>query len=117
MTSEEKSKCGKIIREATIRSTIIPDEMYHRAEMPFVEVNITMIIRLGTVFCKEISKNVAEYIFAVAYAQVIPKVISQIEQRKVLQLLVKWIPILGRVAYNVAITQKLGWYVANEFAT
>ncbi len=101
MTDKEKSQCEKIIHEATaatIMAITFSEEIQYE---PLTAIRLQMIVKLGKVFGKEISKHEAG-------------IILQEKIEDVMKL--RWIPIVGN-AVNVARSMKaLGWDIANYFA-
>ena len=113
MTSEQKSKCHVIIHGASSAAGAVGGGL---AQIPcsdnavIVPIQIGMIISLGAVFGKTISKTTAKSILKTGTATNVGRGISQI--------LVGWIPVFGNVinaTTAAGVTEALGWYVANAF--
>ncbi|MDR1217163.1 MAG: GTP-binding protein [Oscillospiraceae bacterium] len=111
MSDEQKKKCHKIIHTATVASGAagaIPIPLSDT--IPISAAQITMIIALGKVFDFEIGKSAVKSIIGVGLA-------SQ-AGRAIVSSVLKIIPGVGSVvgaATAVAITEALGWLVADDF--
>ena len=114
MDSYHKSKCHKIIHTAAATASATAAGLAQipgSDAIPITAIQVGMIISLGAVFGKEISKSVAKSILGGATAAIGGRTVSQ--------FLVGWIPGLGNAinaATAASITEALGWYVANDFA-
>ena len=113
MLVSEKKKCHSIIHSASVAAAGAGAGL---AQIPgsdsaiIIPIQITMIISLGLVFNKVISKDTAITLLKTGTATFIG--------RKVSQFLVGWIPGIGNTinaTTAAAVTEALGWYAANEF--
>lgn len=115
MDSYHKSKCHKIIHTAAASASAIAAglaQLPGSDTIPITTIQVGMIISLGAVFGREITKSVAKSILGGATAAIGGRTASQ--------FLVGWIPGLGNAinaATAASITEALGWYVANDFAS
>ncbi|MBQ7562252.1 MAG: hypothetical protein IJS99_10575 [Synergistaceae bacterium] len=114
MTDKEKSKCHVIIHGAATSAGAIGAGLAQipGSDAPLITtIQIGMIISLGAVFGKTITKTVGASILSGAAAAIGGRTVSQ--------FLLGWIPGLGN-AINAGtaftITEAIGWYVANDFA-
>ena len=114
MTEDQNSKCHVIIHTATASASAIAAGLAQipgSDTIPITAIQITMIISLGGVFGRDIARSAAESILAGAAASIGGRTVSQ--------FLVGWIPGLGNAinaATAAAITEGIGWFVANQFA-
>ena len=111
MPSEQKKKCSIAIHSATAASTLAGAIPLPIADaIPISAAQITMIIALGKVFDMTISKSAAKSIAGVGLAIT--------AGRTVASSVAKLIPGVGSVvgaATAAAITEALGWIVADDF--
>ena len=113
MTDSQRTKCHAIIHAAATSAGAAGAGL---AQIPLSDaavitpIQITMIIGIGKVFDKAITKSIAASILASSAATVGGRGISQV--------LVGWIPGIGN-ALNAstafAITEAIGWFAANYF--
>lgn len=113
MTNQQKKKCHAIIHTASASAATVGAGL---AQLPgsdnaiIVPIQITMIISLGSVFGKRLSKSAAAASLATATATVAGRAISQ--------FFLGWIPVLGN-AINATtaagITETIGWAIASDF--
>lgn len=114
MDSYHKSKCHKIIHTAAASASAAAAGLAQipgSDAIPITAIQVGMIISLGAVFGRNISKSVAKSILGGATAAIGGRTVSQ--------FLVGWIPGIGNAinaATAASITEALGWYVANDFA-
>lgn len=114
MREDEKKKCHGIIHTAAIATAGIGGGL---AQMPtadnlaIVPIQVTMTLALGGVFQISLDESTAKATLATATATAAGRGISQV--------LVGWIPGIGN-AFNAAtafaITESVGWTIANEFS-
>ena len=114
MDSEERTKCNVIIHGA---ATACAGAGAGLAQLPgadaaaIVPIQAGMITALGLVFDIKITKSIA--------ASALSATVATFLGRGVSQVLVGWIPGFGN-ALNAgtafAITESLGWFIANRFA-
>jgi len=114
MLNSEKKKCHGIIHSASASAGAAGAGL---AQIPgsdsliIVPIQVTMIISLGLVFGKVVSKETATSLLKTFTATFVG--------RKVSQVLIGWIPGIGN-AINAStaagVTEALGWYVANKFS-
>ena len=113
MTEEQKTKCHAIIHTATAACAAVAGglaQLPGSDTVPITAAQITMIISLGAVFDRQITKTAAKGILEGMAASYGGRFVSQ--------LLVGWIPFFGNavnVSTAVAITEKMGWAVADKF--
>ena len=114
MNDEEKTKCHGIIHTAAVAAGAIGvglAQIPGSDTVPITTIQVGMIVSLGAVFGKTITKT--------AGASILSGAVASIGGRAVSQFLLGWIPGLGN-AINAgtafAITESIGWYVANNFA-
>lgn len=114
MTTAQKIKCNLIIHGASVANGAIGGGLAQiptADSVPMAGVQVTMVVSLGKVFRKKISKNLAEGIvlgFAAAYAG-----------RAISQAAVGWIPGYGNIinlTTAAALTEAMGWFVAHRLA-
>lgn len=114
MTTAQKIKCNLIIHSASVANGAIGGGLAQiptADSVPMAGVQVTMVVSLGKVFRKKISKNLAEGIvlgFAAAYAG-----------RAISQAAVGWIPGYGNIinlTTAAALTEAMGWFVAHRLA-
>lgn len=113
MTEEQNSSCHKIIHTASVAAAAAGGGL---AQLPgsdnavIVPIQIGMIVSLGKVFGKSITKSFATSLLATAGATVGGRMISQV--------LFGWFPILGN-ALNAStaagVTEAIGWWIADYF--
>lgn len=114
MNDEQRKKCKRIIHTAATAAAGVGSGF---AQLPgsdnavITPIQITMIISLGAVFGKRIDKSIARATLATATAATAGRTISQ--------FLVGWVPAVGNIinaSTAAAITETIGWAVANDFA-
>jgi len=115
MNSTQENKCHAIIHSASALAAAAGAGL---ALLPgsdsavIIPIQVGMVISLGAVFGKEISKSVATSTLTTATTTMVGRGISQ--------FLVGWIPGFGN-ALNAttaaAVTETAGWAVANSFAS
>ena len=114
MTTAQKIKCNLVIHSASVANGAIGGGLAQiptADSVPMAGVQVTMVVSLGKVFRKKISKNLAEGIvlgFAAAYAG-----------RAISQAAVGWIPGYGNIinlTTAAALTEAMGWFVAHRLA-
>ena len=113
MTSSQRKKCETIIHSASVAAAGAAAGL---AQIPgadnaaIIPIQVAMIISLGQVFGRELTKNAAVTIIGTATASTVGRTVSQ--------FLVGWIPGLGN-AINAgtaaSVTEALGWTIANGF--
>ena len=114
ITDEQAIKCNAIIHSHSALCGGVGTGM---AQIPLADnavitpIQIAMIIELGAVFKRKISKSVAQSILSGAAASLVGRGISQV--------LCGWIPIAGN-AINTAtaagITEAIGWMAVDKFS-
>ena len=114
MTSEERSSCHKIIHSAATAAAGVGAGL---AQIPgsdnavIVPIQVGMVVALGKVFGISITESAALTTLTTAGASVAGRGISQ--------FLIGWIPDIDN-AINAstafAITESLGWFVAEDFS-
>lgn len=113
MDEEQKKKCHQIIHTA---STLAGGVGAGLAQLPLsdnaviIPIQTTMTVALGQVFGMKLTKSAATATAATALASTVGRGTSQI--------LVGWIPGYGNVinaSTAAAITEAVGWHIANEF--
>ena len=106
MTDSQKKKCDTIIHGASVAAAGAAAGL---AQIPGSD-NAAIIISLGQVFGKELTKNAATALLGTATASTVGRGISQ--------FLVGWIPGVGN-AINAgtaaSVTEALGWTIARRF--
>lgn len=114
MTSEQKSKCKKIIHTAAVGAAGVGAGMAQlpRADVPIiVGIEITMTISLGAVFGISLTESSAKSIVLATAGTIAGRGISQ--------GLLGWIPGFGN-AINAAtafgVVEALGWAIAKDFS-
>ncbi len=114
MTDLEREKCHKIIHGVAASTAAIGAGL---AQVPgsdsvaIVPLQISMIMGLGEVFNRKITKTSAKAILTTQ--------IATITGRSLSQFLVGWIPVAGNIinaATAASITEAIGWGAANSFA-
>lgn len=113
MTQEQKIKCHSIIHTAAGAASLVGSGL---AQIPgsdsvvIISIQVTMVIGLGAVFGITIDKSTAKATLATMTATLAGRTISQ--------FLVGWIPVVGN-AINAttagAMTETVGWAIANDF--
>lgn len=113
MTPSQRKKCETIIHGASVAAAGAAAGL---AQIPgsdnaaIIPIQVAMIISLGQVFGKELTKNAAAALLGTATASTVGRGVSQ--------FLVGWIPGLGN-AINAgtaaSVTEALGWTIANRF--
>lgn len=113
MTEEQRAKCHGIIHTAAIAAGSVGAGL---AQIPgsdnavIVPIQVTMTISLGAVFGVNLDESTAKAALATATASLAGRAISQ--------FFVGWIPGFGNVvnaATAAAITESIGWSIANSF--
>lgn len=113
MDEEQKKKCHQIIHTA---STLAGGVGAGLAQIPLsdnaviIPIQTTMTVALGSVFGMKLTKSAATATAATALASTVGRGTSQV--------LVGWIPGYGNVinaSTAAAITEAVGWHIANEF--
>ncbi|MBR1601999.1 MAG: hypothetical protein IJ667_00990 [Synergistaceae bacterium] len=113
MTDSQRSKCHAIIHTATAACAAVGGGMAQLPgsdTVPITAAQVTMIISLGAVFGRKLSKSAATGILKGLGGAAVGRLVSQIA--------FGWIPGLGNAinaATAVAITEKIGWAAANKF--
>ena len=114
MTDDEKTKCHAIIHTATVAAGGVGTglaQLPGSDTIPITAIQVGLVISLGAVFGMEITKSVA--------TSIVGGFLSAASGRFISQILVGWIPGIGNIinaGTAVAITETLGWKVANDFA-
>ncbi len=114
MTKEERTKCHAIIHVATLAAGGVGSglaQLPGSDTVPITAIQVGMVISLGAVFGMKIEKSVA--------TSIVGGFLSAASGRFISQILVGWIPGLGNIinaGSAVAITEALGWEVAENFA-
>ena len=113
MTSSQRKKCETIIHSASVAAAGAAAGL---AQIPgadnaaIIPIQVAMIISLGQVFGRELTKNAATALLGTATASTVGRGVSQ--------FLVGWIPGFGN-AINAgtaaSVTEALGWTIANRF--
>lgn len=113
MTDSQKKKCETIIHGASVAAAGAAAGL---AQIPgadnaaIIPIQVAMIISLGQVFGRELTKNAATALLGTAAASTVGRATSQ--------FLVGWIPGLGN-AINAgtaaSVTEALGWTIASRF--
>ena len=113
MTDSQTAKCHGIIHTASAAAAAAGGGMAQLPgsdAIPITAAQVTMIISLGAVFDIPVSKSAAQALLKGLMGSAIGRFASQ--------LLVGWIPGFGN-AINAttaaAITEKIGWKVAEKF--
>lgn len=114
MRGDQKKKCHTIIHLAAISTAGIGGGL---AQVPtsdnlaIVPIQVTMTLALGGVFDIPLDESTAKAALATATATATGRGVSQV--------LVGWLPGIGN-AFNAAtafaITESIGWTIANEFS-
>lgn len=113
MTDAQHSKCSAIIHTATVACGAVGGGLAQLPGSDFIPISaaqVTMVIALGQVFGKNLTKSAAQGIIKGLAGASVGRFISQ--------TLVGWIPGLGNAinaATAVTITETLGWKVAEKF--
>ena len=114
MNESQQNKCHAIIHGA---ATVCAGIAAGLSQVPgsdnvlIVPVQVGMIISLGAVFGAELTESTANAILASETATMVGRGISQV--------LIGWIPVFGNAvnaATAFAVTESIGWTVANSFA-
>ncbi|MDR0921396.1 MAG: hypothetical protein LBM95_03325 [Lactobacillales bacterium] len=114
LSKKERRKAAFIIHTASVATAAVGGGL---AQLPgsdaavIVPIQVTMVISLGKLFSHSLKDGVAKSIVLETTATMIGRGISE--------FLVGWVPVAGNVlnaTTAVAITELLGWIVANEFA-
>lgn len=114
MTNEERSKCHKIIHTAAAAAGAIGGglaQLPGSDTVPITAIQVGMIISLGVVFGKTITKTAA--------TSIVSGFIASYGGRALSQWLVGWIPGWGNAvnaSTAVGITEAMGWAVAEGFS-
>lgn len=113
MTNEQREKCRAIIHTASVAAGGVGAGL---AQIPgsdnavITPIQLTMVISLGGVFGRSISKSFAQAAIASTAGSTIGRAVSQ--------FLLGWIPGFGN-AINAttaaAVTETLGWAIAESF--
>ena len=112
MTYEQKSKCHRIIHAASALSGavgVIPIVTFFDSVV-ITPAQVTMVIALGRVFGKEISKSAAEGIAGAKVAELAGKGVSK--------AVFSTIPVIGNIANGAvaaSLTEALGWFIVSQF--
>ncbi len=115
MTKEQENQCHTIIHSASVAAALAAAGL---AQLPgsdsavIVPIQITMIISLGSVFGNTIDKSWAKSLLSTYIATYVGRSISQ--------WLFGWFPGIGNAmnaATAAAITEAMGWAIANDFAS
>ena len=112
MTYEQKSKCHQIIHAASALSGavgVIPIVTFFDSVV-ITPAQVTMVIALGKVFGKEISKSAAEGMAGAKVAEMVGKGASK--------AVFSTIPIIGNIANGAvaaSLTEALGWFIVSQF--
>jgi uncharacterized protein (DUF697 family) len=114
INEKERKNAMKIIHAAALATAGVGAGL---AQLPgsdasvIVPIQVTMVISLSKVFNRPIKEGVAKSLIMQTTATMVGRGVSQ--------FLVGWIPVAGN-AINAttafAITEALGWIIANEFA-
>jgi len=113
LTKDEKIRCNAIIHTASVAAAAPGAGL---AQLPVADafvitpIQITMVISLGAVFGIKITEGAA--------SGIIKALASVLIGRKISQVLVGWIPVVGN-AINATtaagVTQAIGWYSVSTF--
>lgn len=114
MTSEQKSKCHKIIHGATAAGAAAAAGMAQipGADAPvLIGIEISMTIALGSVFGISLTESSAKSLVLAG--------LGSYAGRGIAQALVGWIPGVGNLinaGTAAALIESLGWAIAQDFA-
>lgn len=114
MTSNQKESCHVIIHAASTAAAGVGAGL---AQLPLSDsvvllpIQVSMVVALGKVFDIDLTESAAKGVIFTGIAATIGRAVSQV--------LIGWIPGLGNAvnaATAAAITEALGWAVAERFA-
>jgi uncharacterized protein (DUF697 family) len=117
MTDDQEKKCHITIHTAASAAAAVGSglaQLPGSDNIPLVAIQISMAIALGSIFNAQVSETAARGMVMTALASMTGPVIA----RTISQWFIGWIPVAGNLVNATtaaAITEAIGWILANEF--
>ena len=117
MTKIQKGKCHAAIHAASVAAAGIGAglaQLPGSDSVPLVAIQVAMTVTLGAIFNIQVTKSAAKGAVLTALAASTGPVVARVAT----QFLIGWLPGIGNgvnAATAAALTEAIGWLIANEF--